>query len=74
MKEDSISFSYSIISLSTPSLTLPQTSSDSNKSNENTVSVKASDFKNVNTQSENVKPNTEFAQSFNDFVEEEIDD
>ena len=53
---------------------LLQTSSDSNKSNENTASVKASDFENVNTQNKDAKSDTESAQSPNGFVEEEIDD
>ena len=74
IEEDSISFPCSIISLSTFSLMLLQTNSDSNKSNENTASVGASDFENMNTQSEDAKPDTGSAQSFSNFVEEEVDD
>ena len=63
------------MSLSTPSLILPQTSSGSNKLNEeNTASVGASDFKHVNTQSENTRPNIKSAQSSSGFVEEEVND
>ena len=61
------------MSLSTPSLMLPQTSSGSNKSNENTASVGAPDFENVNIQSEDAKPDTGFAQLLSGFVEEEVD-
>ena len=61
------------MSLSTSSLMLSQTSSGSNRLNEeNTASVKASDFKHVNTQSEDVKPDTESAQSLSGFVKEEV--
>ena len=51
-----------------------QTSSGSNRSNEDTASIKASDFENVNTQSEDARPNTESAQSFSGFIEEEVGD
>ena len=61
------------MSLSTSSLMLLQTNSDSNKSNENTAPVEASNFENVNTQSENAKSDTESAQLPNDFIKEEID-
>ena len=76
MEEDSISFSHLIISLSTPLLTLPQISSDSNRSNEeNTASVGVSDFKHVNAQSkEDARPDIESAQLFSDFVEKEADE
>ena len=60
------------MSLSTPLLTSPQTSSDNNKPNENTTSVRASDFKNINTQNKNAKPDTESAQSSSDFVKKEV--
>ena len=60
------------MSLSTSSLMLLQISSGSNRSNENTVSVKASDFKHVNTQNENAKSDTESAQLFNGFIKEEV--
>ena len=60
------------MNLPTSSLMLSQTSSDSNRSNENTTSVKVSDFKNVNTQSENVKPDIKSAQSFSDFIKEKV--
>ena len=53
---------------------LSQTSSGSNKLNEDTALVKASDFEDVNTQNENAKPDTESAQSPSGFVEEEVDD
>ena len=71
IEENSISFSYSIMSLPTSSLTPLQTSSSSNKSNEeNTASVGASDFKHVNAQNEeNVKPDIKSAQSLNNFIE-----
>ena len=55
MEEDFIDFPYLIMSLPTPSLTSLQTSSDSNKSNEDTASVGASDFKHVNIQSKDIK-------------------
>ena len=73
MKEDSISFPCSIMSLSTFSLILLQISSGGNKLNKNTVSVRASDFENVDTQSEDVKPDTESAQLFSGFIKEEVD-
>ena len=73
MEEDSISFPCSIISLPTPSLTPPQTSSGSNRSNEeNTASVRAPNFEDVDTQSEDARPDTESAQSLSGFVEEEL--
>ena len=73
MKEDFISFSHLIMSLSTSLLMLLQTNLDSNKSNEkNTASVKASDFEHVNAQNEeDVKPDIKSAQLLNDFIEEE---
>ena len=74
MEEDSISFPHSIMSLPTLSLMLSQTSSGSNRLNENTALVKASDFENVNIQSENAKPDTESAQSPSGFVKEEVND
>ena len=46
-EENSFKFPYSVMSLSTFSLMLLQTSSDSNKSNENTASVEALDFEDV---------------------------
>ena len=73
-KENSFKFSHLIMSLSIFSLTLSQTNSDSNRSNENTVSVKISNFENVNTQSKDAKPDTKSAQLFSDFVEEKVDD
>ena len=62
------------MNLSTSSLILSQTSSDSNRLNENTALMEASDFENVNTQSENAKPDTKSAQLFSSFVKEEVDD
>ena len=50
-----------------------QTSSDSNRSNENTASVRASDFENVNTQSEDAKPDIKSVQSLSDFIKEKVD-
>ena len=73
-EEDSLKFPHSIMSLLTPSLMLLQTSSDSNRSNEDTAPVRASDFKDVNTQNEDAKPDTESAQSPSGFVEEEVND
>ena len=55
------------MSLSTPSLTSLQTSLGSNKSNENTASVGAPNFKHVNVQSKDI----ESTQSLSDLVEEE---
>ena len=49
------------MSLSTSLLMLLQTSSDSNRLNKDTASVEASDFENVNTQSEDAKPDIESA-------------
>ena len=72
-EKDSFKFSHSIMSLSTPSLIPPQTNSGSNKSKEDTALVEAPDFKHVNTQSEDVKPDTESAQLLSDFVKEEVD-
>ena len=60
-EENSFKFSHSIMSLSTPSLTLSQTSSGSNRLNGDTASIKASDFENVDTQSEDAKSDTESA-------------
>ena len=73
IKEDSISFPCSIISLPTPSLMPPQTSLGSNRSNEeNTASVGAPDFEHIDAQSEeNARPNIESAQSPSGFVEKE---
>ena len=52
IEEDSINFPHLFISLSTPSFTLSQINLGNNKSNEkDTASVKAFDFKNINTQS-----------------------
>ena len=72
-KEDSLKFPCSIMSLLTLSLMLLQTSSGSNRSNENTASVGASDFEDVNTQSEDARPDTGSAQSPSNFIEEEVD-
>ena len=75
-EEDSFKFPHSTMSLPTPLLTPSQTNSGSNKSNEeNTALVKTSDFENVNTQNEEMhtRSDTGPAQSFNDFVEEEVD-
>ena len=72
-KENFFKFAHSIMSLPTPSLTSPQTSSDSNRSNEkNTASVRASDFEYINAQNKkDARSDIESAQSPNDFVEEE---
>ena len=51
-KEDSLKFSCSIISLSTPSLTLLQISSSNRSIEKNTASVGALNLKDINTQSE----------------------
>ena len=72
-EKDSFKCFCSIINLSTSSLMLSQINSDSNKSNKNTASVRALNFKNVNIQSEDVKSNTESAQSSSDFIKEEVD-
>ena len=61
------------MNLLTSSLTSLQTSSGSNRLNEeNTASVRASDFKYVNIQSEDARSDTGFTQSPNSFVEEEV--
>ena len=73
-EEDSLKFSCSIMSLPTSSLMLLQTSSGSNRSNEDTAPVGAPDFENVNTQSEDARPDIESAQSPSDFIEEEVND
>ena len=65
-EENFFKFSCLIMNLSTSSLTLLQISSGSNKLNENTASMKASDFKNI-------KSDIRFTQSFNGFIEKEID-
>ena len=62
-EENFLKFSHSIMSLPTPSLMSLQTNSDSNKSNENTASMRALDFEDVNTQSKNAKSDTESAQA-----------
>ena len=71
-EKNSFKFSCSVMSLPTPSLMPPQTSSGSNRSNEDTVSVGASDFENVDTQSEDVRPDTGSAQSPSGFIKEEV--
>ena len=73
-EEDSFKFSCLIMSLPTSSLTLLQTSLGSNRLNEDTVSVEAPDFENMNTQNEDAKSDTEFAQSPSGFVKEEVND
>ena len=73
-EEDSLKFPRSIMSLPTPSLTPPQTSSGSNRSNEDTAPVGAPDFEDVDTQSEDARPDTGSAQSPSGFIEEEVDD
>ena len=68
-EKNSLKFPCSIMSLSTFSLMLLQTSSGSNKSNEeNTVSVRALDFKHVNVQSEDIGS----TQLPSGFIEEEV--
>ena len=64
------------MSLPTPSLTLPQTSSGSNKSNEeNTASVRTSNFEHINAQNEeDARPDIGSAQSSSNFVEKEADE
>ena len=73
-KENSFKFPHLIINLSTFSLISLQTNLNSNKLNENIVLVRALNFKNVNTQNEDVKFNIKFIQSFNGFVKKKIDD
>ena len=60
------------MSLSTPSLMLLQINSGSNKLNKNITSVEASDFEDVNTQSEDAKSDTGSAQSSSGFIEEKV--